>query len=186
MYVEVSYKGDKGIGFGDNIEHIDEFPQVKGEIMNLMVQRTLCSTKLEEFSQQNKIFETNCLFEYNVCLLNTDGGSCKTLVSKDLVKALKLPTEQHPTPHKLGWIKKGPEVKVSEVCKITIAIGNSYYDVVSCDVVDLRASHVLLGRPQHDMNAIYRGMMNFHVLNWCGKNMASLLNSTRPPDLKTN
>ena len=58
--------------------------------------------------------------------------------------------------------------------------------MVSCDVVDLRASHLLLGRLQHDMNAIYRGMMNFHVFNWCGKNMASLLNSTQPPDLKTN
>ena len=61
-YVEVSYEGDNGIGFGDNVEHIDEFPQVKGEIMNLVRQRTLCSTKLEEFSQQNKIFETKCLF----------------------------------------------------------------------------------------------------------------------------
>nr|GEU86879.1 transposon Ty3-I Gag-Pol polyprotein [Tanacetum cinerariifolium] len=44
-----------------------------------------------------------------------DGGSCENLVSKELVKTLNLPTEQHFNPYKLGCIKKGPKVKVNEV-----------------------------------------------------------------------
>lgn len=161
-YVEEVYE--------DEFAHIDEFAHVEGEIVNLMVQRTLSATKIEDFTQRNKIFETKCVIEDNICSLIIDGGSCENLVSKDLMKALKLPTEQHPNPYKLGWIKKGPEVKVNEGCKVPIAIGNSYRDEVSCDVVDLGASHVLPGRPwQHDVDAIHRGKNNFYVVKWFGK-----------------
>ncbi|GKC94526.1 hypothetical protein Tco_1159968 [Tanacetum coccineum] len=41
-----------------------------------------------------------------------DASNCENLVSKGLVKALKLQTEQHHNPYKLGWVKKGPEVLV--------------------------------------------------------------------------
>ncbi|GKE16201.1 hypothetical protein Tco_1423778 [Tanacetum coccineum] len=110
---------------------------------------------------------------------------CENLASKELVKAMKLLTKQHSNPYKLGWIKKGLEVKVSEVCKIPIAIGSSYRDVVSCDVVDLGASLVLIGRSwQHDVDAIHRGKKNFYVLSWYGKNIVILPNG-RPLDLKT-
>ena len=53
------------------------------------------------------------------------------------MKVLKLPIEQHPNPYKLRWINKVLEVKVNEVGKIPIGIGNSYRDAVSLDVVDL-------------------------------------------------
>ena len=143
--------------------------------MNLMVQRTLCYTRFEDLSQSNKIHETKCLVEKNICALIINRGSCKNLVSKELVKNFKLPTEQHPNPYKLGLIKKGPEMKVNEVFKIPIAIENSYCDVVSCDVVDLVASHVLLVRPwQLDVDAIHRGKNYFYVFNWHGKNIATL------------
>ncbi|GJU22641.1 zf-CCHC domain-containing protein [Tanacetum coccineum] len=97
-------------------------------------------TKFEDFSQRNKIFETKCLIEDNVCSLLIDGGSCENLVSKELVKALKLPTEQHPYPCELDSIKKCPGVEVNEIFKIPIVVGSSYRDVVACDVVDLSAS----------------------------------------------
>ncbi|GJU60935.1 hypothetical protein Tco_1238701 [Tanacetum coccineum] len=73
-YVGGNHEGEMGINFGDDLEHIVEFAQVEGEVMNLMV--------------------------------------------------------------------KGSEVKVNEVCKILIDIGNFYHDVVSCDIVDLESSHV--------------------------------------------
>ncbi|GKC48484.1 hypothetical protein Tco_1071229, partial [Tanacetum coccineum] len=172
---------DMRIDFGDDLRHIDESSQVEGDVGNFMVQRTLCSTKLEDFSQRNKIFKTKCLIDDNVI----DGGICENLVSRELANTLKLLTKQHSNPYKLGRIKKGLEVKVSEVCKIPIAIGSSYRDVVSCDVVDLGASLVLIGRSwQHDVDAIHRGKKNFYVLSWYGKNIVILPNG-RPLDLNT-
>ncbi|GJT37678.1 hypothetical protein Tco_0937543 [Tanacetum coccineum] len=113
-YVWEHYGGDTKIDFGDDLEHIDKFAQVEGEVVNLMVQRTLCATNIEDFPQRNKIFETKCLIEDHVCSLITNGGSYENLVSKEIVKAMKLPTQQHPKPYKLGWINKGPMVKVNE------------------------------------------------------------------------
>lgn len=44
---------------------------------------------------------------------------------------------------------------MNEVYKTSFTIGNSYRNVVSYDIVDLGASHILLERPwQHDVNAI--------------------------------
>ncbi|GKE60239.1 hypothetical protein Tco_1510606, partial [Tanacetum coccineum] len=58
---------------------------------------------------------------------------------------------------KIGWIKKGPTLKVTEICKVPLAIGKHYNELVACDVVDMEACHVLLGRPwQHDMDATHQ------------------------------
>nr|GEY91011.1 hypothetical protein [Tanacetum cinerariifolium] len=84
-------------------------------------------------------------------------GSFKNLVSKALVKDFKLLTEPHPNPYQNRWIKKGPKLKVIEICKVPLAIGKHYNELVTCDVVDMEACHVLLGRPwQHDVDATYQ------------------------------
>ncbi|GJS47530.1 RNA-directed DNA polymerase [Tanacetum coccineum] len=51
--------------------------------------------------------------------------SCENLVSKALVKAFKFPTEPHHSPYQIGWIKKGSVPKVTEICKIPLAIGKA-------------------------------------------------------------
>nr|GEV63410.1 Asp_protease_2 domain-containing protein [Tanacetum cinerariifolium] len=97
--------------------------------------------------------------EEKICSIVIDGESCKNLLSKALVKAFKLPTEPHHSPDQIGWIKKGPTLKVIEICKVPLAIGKHYNELVTCDVVDIEACHVLLGRPwQHDMDATHQGV----------------------------
>ncbi|GJV72926.1 putative nucleotidyltransferase, ribonuclease H [Tanacetum coccineum] len=126
-----------------------------------VVQRTLCSPKVSDSSQRNKIFQTKCLVKEKICSIIIDGESCENLVSKALVKAFKLPTKPHPNPYQIGWIKKGPTLKVTDICKVPLAIGKHYNELVTCDVVDMEACHVLLGRPwQRDVDSTHQELEN--------------------------
>ena len=49
---------------------------------------------------------------------------------KALVKAFKLPIEPYPNPFQIGQIKKGLAIKVTEICKIPLAIGKHYIELV--------------------------------------------------------
>ncbi|GKB22401.1 transposon ty3-I gag-pol polyprotein, partial [Tanacetum coccineum] len=118
---------------------------------------------------------TKCLVKENICSIIIDGGNCENLVSKDLVKAFKLPTELHPSPYQSGWIKKGSALKVTEICKVPLAIGKHYNKLVTYDVVDMEACHVLLGRPwKHDVDTTHQGKSNMYLFKWSGKTIAML------------
>ncbi|GJX19628.1 hypothetical protein Tco_0222305 [Tanacetum coccineum] len=117
--------------------------------------------ELDDSSQRNKIFQTRCLVKEKICSIIIDGGSCENLVSKALVKDFKLPIEPHHSPYQIGWIKKGPTLMVIEICKVPLAIGKHYNELVTYDVVDMEACHVLLRRPwQHDMDATHQGVVS--------------------------
>ena len=80
------------------------------------------------------------------------------IVSRSIVKALSLATEKHPHPYRVGWIKKGTDTQVTEVCRISFSIGKFYQDEITCDVLEMDASHLLLGLPwQFDVNALHHG-----------------------------
>ena len=101
-----------------------------------------------------------------------DSGSSKNIVSRALVKALKLATEKHPTPYKIGLIKKGAEARVTEICRVSFSIGKYYKDDVTCDVVDMDACHILLGRPWlFNVDATYIGKDNTYSFWWHDEKM---------------
>ena len=47
----------------------------------------------------------------------------------------------------VGWIKRVDRVKVIDRCEVPLSIGKFYKDQIVCDVIDMEACHVLLGRP---------------------------------------
>lgn len=110
-----------------------------------MLQRILLAPKEQNDSQRHKTFRTRCTIRNKVCQVIINSGSSKNVVSKALVKALNLKIETHPTPYKIVWIKKGPEVKVLEVYRVPLSIGKYYQYEVLCDVVDMDACQFLLG-----------------------------------------
>ncbi|KAL5559723.1 hypothetical protein UlMin_035934 [Ulmus minor] len=107
------------------------------------------------------------------------------------MKALGIHTEPHHRPYKIGWIKKGTESKVTEVCRVSFSIGKHYRDELVCDVVDMDACHILFGRPwQHDRDVIHKGKPNTYVFQWKGKKIVLLPlhqnKQTTTSDLKQN
>ena len=54
---------------------------------------------------------------------------------------------------------EGSRRTVSKICQVPISIGKFYKDDVAFEVVDIDASHVLLGRPwKYDVDATHTGV----------------------------
>lgn len=80
---------------------------------------------------------------------------------------LKLKTELHSSRYTIGWIRKGVELKVTQVCHLPISIGKSYKDTIICDVVEMDACHILLGRPwQYNVDVTHRARENTYSFVW--------------------
>ncbi|GKA57227.1 transposon ty3-I gag-pol polyprotein [Tanacetum coccineum] len=164
--------GNDGLISDDAFQEEDELEYSEplggeAEQVTYVVQRTLCSPKVSDSSQRNKIFQTKCLVKEKICSVIIDGGSCENLVFGALVKAFKPPTKLHLSPYQIGWIKKGPTLKVTEICKFPLAIRKHYNELVTCDVVEMEACHVLLGRPwKHDVESTHQGKSNMYLFKW--------------------
>ncbi|XP_073109928.1 uncharacterized protein [Elaeis guineensis] len=65
-----------------------------------------------------------------------------------------------------------PNKKVTKQVVVPFSISKSYKDEVVCDVVPMKASHLLLGRPwQYDRRAIHDGFKNTYSFAKNGKNI---------------
>nr|GLL31143.1 uncharacterized protein LOC109163967 [Ipomoea trifida] len=152
---------------GREESYIEEIVEEDGEHVSCVVQRLLYTTEDKSPNQRNNIFRAYCSVVGKVCKRIIDNGSCDNIVSKTLVQHLSLPTQPHPRPYKMGWIKEGPSVSVTEICHVPISIGKSYEDTVRCEVIDMDACHILLGRPwQFDVDGTHHGRQNNYSFVW--------------------
>lgn len=87
-------------------------------IGSLVVRRILMAPKQDEHPQRHNIFKTRCTVRGKVCDSIIDSGSTENIVSRLMVNKLGLETEHHPSPYKIGWIKKGAETTVNETCRV--------------------------------------------------------------------
>lgn len=144
-----------------------EFCEEEGEEVVCVIQRLLCSPIQPEDTQRNKIFESKCTVNGKVCKLVVDNCSCENLVSQKLVEHLKLETHPNPNPYTIGWIKKGVSMRITMQCHVSLSLGKNYRSNVLCDVVDMDASHILLGRPwQYDVDATHCSLESSYSFIW--------------------
>ncbi|KAK0592948.1 hypothetical protein LWI29_028173 [Acer saccharum] len=99
------------------------------EKINCIVQRVFLTPKKGlEISTRHQVFRTNALVNGVTTNVVIDTGSSENLVSKKLVRKLKLSIEKHPQPYGLRWIRKveGATDVVNEVCRVPLSIGKNY------------------------------------------------------------
>lgn len=139
-----------------------EYPEI-GEI--LVIRRVLSAlVEPEETAQRENIFHTRCSINGKVCSLIIDGGSCTNVASEYMVNKLGLERIKHPRPYKLRWLNDKAEMKISEQVIVPFTVGR-YHDEVTCDVVPMQASHLLLGRPwQFDRETTHNGCTNLYTV----------------------
>ncbi|XP_061993791.1 uncharacterized protein LOC133711705 [Rosa rugosa] len=115
------------------------------DIPPFLVCQRLLLTKQGPETQRHNIFRSKCIIGGMACNLIIDTGSCENFVSKKVVDCFKLPTTKHPTPYSVG----------------------PYKDDIICDVIDMDASHILLGRPwQYDVRVGFDGYKNIYSFVW--------------------
>ncbi|XP_076938140.1 uncharacterized protein LOC143606166 [Bidens hawaiensis] len=121
---------------------------------------------------RNNIFRTKCTSKGKVCTVIIDGGSCENIVSQSMVDKLNLPTQDHPEPYQLTWLKKGNLIKVTHRCLVQFSISNKYSDEIWCEVLPMDVCHILLGRPwQYDRRAKHDGFRNTYIFKKDGVNI---------------
>ncbi|KAL4284496.1 hypothetical protein GQ457_16G022130 [Hibiscus cannabinus] len=139
-------------------DHEDLEYAVDGEV--LVVKRSLSIQCVEGEQQRENIFHTRCHIQGKVCSVLIDGGSCTNIASSLLIEKLGLATTKHPQPYKLQWLNDGGEIKVTKQALIAFSVGK-YCDEVFCDMVPMKAGHLLLGRPwQFDRRVMHDGYTN--------------------------
>lgn len=58
-------------------------------------------------------------------------------------------------------------MRITMQCHVSLSLGKNYRSNVLCDVVDMDASHILLGRPwQYDVDATHCSLESSYSFIW--------------------
>ena len=148
-------------------EETEEIEADERDRISCVIHKVHIAPKEEKNPQRHSLFKTRCTINGKVCNVIIDGGSSENFIAKKIVPNLNLKVEPHPNPYKIGWVKKGNESTVNEICTVPLSIGSSYKDQIVCDVIDMDVCHVLLGRPwQHDTQTLHKGIENDVIQSW--------------------
>ena len=85
-----------------------------------MLNRVLIKSEkqVHEPAQRKRLFRTKCKSQGKCCKMVIDSGSIDNLVSTEMVEKLGLKRMKHPTPYKVSWLQKGPQLLVNEKCNV--------------------------------------------------------------------
>nr|KYP59567.1 hypothetical protein KK1_015003 [Cajanus cajan]KYP59568.1 hypothetical protein KK1_015004 [Cajanus cajan] len=128
----------------DQEENVELTFPYEGEL--LMIRRLLNNQPSGTLSQRENIFHTRCNVSNKACSLIVDSRSWCNYCSTRLVYNLCLTTMPHPKPYQLHRLNEDGDIVVDQQVKVKLSIGN-YENEVLCDVVPMKACHILLGRP---------------------------------------
>ncbi|XP_026398862.1 uncharacterized protein LOC113294699 [Papaver somniferum] len=145
---------------GDEDENI-ELHKTYGEHFVGMI-RTLMLTE-PCYSQRHNIFKTKCFIGGKFCDMIIDSGSVDNYIASVVVEKMGLPTTPHPTPYFVGWVNSSSTQRITHQCVIKFSFVG-YEESVLCDVIDMTATHLLLGRPwQYDVRAVHNYFDNTYT-----------------------
>jgi hypothetical protein len=126
---------------------------------------------VEEDWLRTNIFHTRVEHKGRALNLIIDNGSGMNVVSQEIVKKLKLPVEKHPKPYKLSWVDDS-SIPIKSRCFVSFSLGKRYSDSVWCDVIPMKACHLLLGRMWlFDRRVQYDGYHNTYSFLFEGRKL---------------
>ncbi|XP_026435080.1 uncharacterized protein LOC113332781 [Papaver somniferum] len=121
------------------------------------------------YSQRHNIFKTKCFIGGKVCDMIIDSGSVDNYIAFVVVEKMGLPTTPHPTPYSVGWVNSSSTQRITHRCVIKFSFVG-YEESVLCDVIDMTATHLLLGRPwQYDVREVHKCFENTYTFYKYGK-----------------
>ena len=124
---------------------------------------------IDELVQRRSLFKTVCKANGKCCKFIIYSGSTDNMVSIEMVDKLNLKRTVHPKPYRVACLQNDHQVLVSEQFQVKFKIG-SYQDEVKCNIIEMDACHVLLGRPWwFDREAMNEGKRNVYSFEMNGK-----------------
>jgi len=113
----------------------------------LLLRRILSCQKGAKDDPRENIFHSRCTIQGKVCSVIIDEESCTNVVSLSMIEKPGLQTMTHRHPYSIQWLNQSKGIQVNSRCLVSFSIGKNYQDELWCDVIDIDACHILLGRP---------------------------------------